>query len=620
MGRPARWVSVAVGAILVLSCITRGWVAWRGYYYLDDFAFMAMAAHHSAFDLGFLLTPYNSHLMPGAYLWVWLLTRTMPFQYGGVVVVTMALQLLLDLGFYTVLRRLFGATPAILLPFAVFVLSPLTLPGTLWWAAAVNQVPQQLAMVAALLAHVAYLRTGRVRHGLYGVLALVGGLLFSEKTLLVLPLLAALTVLFFTSGSLPDRLRAVVLPHRRVWLAYGAVALPYAAYYLSHVPSPARHPGQGSAIVQLGLESLVRAVIPALLGGPWTWAQIGYAGALADPSPFACGVALVVAVAVVGGSCLVNRNAWRGWALAAGYGLVNLVVLVFSRAAFIGPTIGDEYRYVTDVSLVATLGLALATLPIVGRWHSGPVTAPTPRASFREWLGSPSVREVVAVLPRPSKTAVVGAATVALAASATWSTVGYDQFWHPNPARPWVQTASAAVASADPGAVLADGYVPEPVAWALLGQYATVGQLLSPLPHPPRTLASGPAADELVVLDSTGHLHRATVDGIPARKGPVTSCGWRLGADPVTIPLQRETLPFHWTMRIGYLSSSATSGAVTVGGHRTTVSFHPGLGAVYLTVDGAVSSVDVSPLRGHGTVCTDEVVVGNAVPADGARP
>jgi hypothetical protein len=611
---------LAVGAILVLSLVTRGWVAWRGYFYLDDFAFMAMAAHHSALDLGYLLTPYNSHLMPGAHLWVWLLTRTMPFQYGGVVVVTLTLQLVLDLAFYTLLRRLFGAAPAILLPLAVFVLSPLTLPGTVWWAAALNQVPQQLAMVAVLLAHVAYLRTGRRRDGLYGALALVAGLLFSEKTLLVLPLVAGLTVLFFTEGSAPRRLRTAVLRHRTVWLAYGVVALPYAAYYVSHVPSPARQPGQGSAIAQLGLESLVRAVIPGLLGGPWTWVQIGYAGALADPGPFACAVAFVIAVAVVGGSCLVNRNAWRGWALAVGYGLVNLCVLVFSRAAFIGPVVGDEYRYVTDVAMVVALGFALATVPIVGHWQSGPVTAPAPRDSLGAWLRSPSVHEVVTVLPRPPKAAVLGAATVTLAASATWSTVAYDQFWHPNPARPWVQTASAELASADTGAVLADGYVPQQVAWALLGQYATVGQLLSPLRHRPRTLASGPAADDLVVLDATGHLHRATVDGIAARKGPVRGCGWRLGGGPVTIPLQRETLPFRWTMRIGYLSSSATSAVVSVRGHHTTVAFHAGLGAVYVVVDGAVDSVDISALRGGGTVCTDELTVGNAVPADGAQP
>lgn len=618
--RPTRWATVAVGAVLILALASRGWVAWRGYFYLDDFAFMAMAAHHSLFDLGYLLTPYNSQFMPGAHLWVWLLTRSMPFQYGGVVVVTMTLQLVLDLSFYTLLRRLFGPSPATLLPFAVFVLSPLTLPGTLWWAAALSQLPQQLAMVAVLLAHVAYLRTGRVRHGLYGVLALVAGLLFAEKTLLVIPLLGALTVLFFAVGSALNRIRMVLIDHRRVWLAYGAVVLVYGTYVVSHIPHPVRRPDQGSTVVQLGLESLVRAVVPALLGGPWTWVQIGYAGALADPGPFACGVALGLAVLVVGGTCLVNRNAWRGWTLAAGYGLVNLVVLAFSRAAVIGPIVGDEYRYVTDVTMVAALGIALSTVPIAGRWRWRQGDPLTPRPSVRQWLRSPGVHEIVAALPRPSKTAVIATTTIAFAASATWSTLAYDQFWHPNPARRWVQTATSQIATADPAVVLADAYVPGPVAWALLGSYARVGQVLSPMTRPPRILDHGFASDRLSVLDSSGHLHPAVVEGVSARQGPVRGCGWRLGADPVVIPLQRRTLPFVWTMRIGYLSSGSSTAILTVGGHRTDVSFHAGLGAAFMVVDGAVDTVAVSSLSGGATVCADSVTIGRALPEDGTRP
>lgn len=614
----AHRVTAVAAAVLVLALATRGWVAWRGYYYLDDFTFMAKAAHHPAFDLRYLLEPYNSHLMPGAHLWVWLLTRTMPLRYGAVVVVTLFLQAVLALLFHTLLRRLFGPSPATLVPFTILVLSPLTLPGTVWWAAAVNQVPQQLAMVAALLAHTTYWRTGRLRHGLAGPVALVAGLLFSEKTLLLLPLLAGLSLLFLTTGPALHRLRVALVRARWVWLAYAAVAAPYLAYYALHVPSPARHPGQGSSIVQLGLESLVRGVVPGLLGGPWTWAQIGYAGALADPRPFACAVALLVATLVVGGTCLATRDAWRGWALATGYGVLNLVVLAFSRAAFIGPVIGDEYRYVTDLALVAALGTGLATMPLAGRWRLAAVTRLSARDAFRRWLAGPGVREVVAELPRLSARSVATASTLALAASATWTTLAYDQYWHPNPARAWVRTASTQLAAADAGAVLADSYVPEKVAWALLGEYATVGQLLSPLRHPPRTLASGPAADRLYVLDSTGTLHLATVDGIPARKGPARGCGWRLAAAPVTIPLTRQTLPFRWTMRIGYLSTAATSAVVTVGGRSTTVAFHPGLGSVYLLVDGAVGEVSISPVRGAATVCTDEVTVGTAVPADGS--
>jgi hypothetical protein len=266
-----RWVSRVAVTIGLLALGTRAWVAWRGYYYLDDFVFMAKAVENHPFDPHYLLEPYNSHLMPGSYLWVWALTHALPFDYGAVVVTTMLLQAALAVLFYSLLRGLFGSTPLVLVPFAVFVLSPVTLPATLWWAAAVNQVPQQLAMVAVLLAHTAYLRTGRLRHGLAGPLALVGGLLFSEKTLLVVPLVAALTLLFFTQGTAWQRVLRGVRRHLTLWLAYAAVAVPYAAYYLIAVPSPARHPGQGAGIVQLVMESFGRAVLPGLLGGPWTW-------------------------------------------------------------------------------------------------------------------------------------------------------------------------------------------------------------------------------------------------------------------------------------------------------------------------------------------------------------
>lgn len=621
-GRPTgtnRWVSRVAVAVGLLALATRGWVAWHGYYYLDDFVFMAKAVQHHPFDPHYLLEPYNSHLMPGSYLWVWALTHALPFNYGAVVVTTMLLQAALAVLFYSLLRRLFGSTLLVLVPFAVFVLSPVTLPATLWWAAAVNQVPQQLAMVTVLLAHTAYLRTGRLRQGLAGPLALVGGLLFSEKTLLVVPLVVALTLAFFTEGSPWQRVLRGGRTHLKLWIAYAAVAVPYTAYYLIAVPSPARHPGQGAGIVQLVMESFGRAVLPGLLGGPWTWVQIGYAGALADPSPFAAAVAVVVTTGVVVATCLLRRHAWRGWALALGYALLNLVLLVVSRAAFIGPVIADEYRYVTDLALVAALGLGLATIPLAGRWHGVTATRLEPRESVRSWLQGPSVRELVAELPRPGLPAGALAVVVALAASATWSTLAYDRYWRVNPARPYVQTARAELSGAGSEPVLAEGYVPPEVAWALLGRYATVGELLSPLPHPPRTLADGPASDTLWMLDARGRLQRAAVSGFDAKAGPDKECGWRLGQEAVRIPMRRETLPFSWTLRIGYLASRATSAVVTVNGKATTVPFHAGVGAVFLGVQGAVSEIAVSPVADEGvTVCTDDVVVGAPVPVGGS--
>lgn len=621
MGRARRSVGVAALALLLLQLVVRGWVGLRGYYYLDDFVFTGRAMEYAPFDPAYLFKPYNSHVMPGAYLWVWALTRTLPFSYAAVVLVNLVLQLALGALFYALLRRLFGHTPKILIPFAVFVLSPITLPATLWWAAALNQLPQQIAMVAVLLAHVRYLRTGRVRRAMLGPLAMAAGLAFSEKTLLVLPLLVALTVLFFTAGPVPGRIRHAFAAHMPVWTAYALLAGAFAAYYLTSVPSPTRALAQGQGIMKLVLESFGRGIVPGLLGGPWTWVKIGYAGALADPGPFACAVALVVGAAVVVGTTLAHRRAWMGWALALGYALVNLAVLAVSRATFIGPAIGDEYRYFTDVALVTALGLGLATIPLAGRWRAASVQLLVHRPQVQRWAEHPSVMELRASLPTPPTGALTAMVLGSLTASSLVSTIGYDQFWRVNPARPYVANARAGFAAAPADTVLADGYVPSDVAWALLGRYATVGKLFSPLRDAPRTLSTGPSAGSLAMLDATGHLRATTMSGLVAKRGPVKGCGWLVRPHDVTaVRLQRQTLMWGWTVRIGYISAGETSVRATIDGRSTTLPVHGGLGEVYFTADGAFDEIDLSVVGSPATVCTDDVTVGLPAPAEGGGP
>jgi hypothetical protein len=119
------------------------------------------------------------------------------------------------------------------------------------------------------------------------------------------------------------------------------------------------------------------------------------------------------------------------------------------------------------------------------------------------------------------------------------------------------------------------------------------------------------------VIDRDGRIRPAAVSGVSALPAPTAGCGWRVGQGTTTIPLQRATLPFTWTVRIGYISSRASPGVVTVGGSTTPVTFHDGLGAVYLPAAGAVTQVAIGGLDPGTTLCTDEVVVGAPVPAGG---
>jgi hypothetical protein len=617
--RPGRPVLAGAAAILALQLVLRGWLDFRGFFYLDDFAFTGRAATMSVTDPHYLLLSYNNHVMPGSFAWVWVLTRLAPLSFGPVVVVDLGLQLVLGVVFYRLLRALFGTRPAILVPFAIGMLSPITLPAFLWWAAALNQLPEQIAMVAALLYHVRYLRSGRVRTGVLGAVSVAVGLLFSEKSLFIVPLVVGFTVLYGATGTPWRRVVTLARRHVRVWIAYLVVVVPYTAYYLTEVPSPTRPGADGAALGQLVTQSFAHAILPGLLGGPWTWTPIGVAGALAGPTAFAETLALALFAAIVVLTFALHRRALLGWWLALGYAAMNLTVLAVSRATFVGPVIGDEYRYVTDVAIVAAIGGALSVLQIAGPWANGGPQPLVVRPKVHAWWNTSRMRELRTVLPHPGQGLVAGVLVVAFLVSATVSSLRYDQYWRVNPARPYLTTLRAQLAIAPPDLVLADQNVPAEVAWALLGQYALPSRILGPLPDHPAFLEPGGTTSDLRVIDRGGRIQPAAIYGITATPGQAKNCGWRMGALPVTIPMRRPTdTDGPATARIGYIASADTTGEVTIGTTRLTVPFHRGLGTVWFRTTGQVASVQVSALADDtATVCTNDISVGIPVPTGG---
>lgn len=626
-------VAIVAIALEVVALGLRGWVGGRGYFYLDDFVFTARAADHAAFDPKYLLEPYNNHLMPGSYLWVWLLTRVFPFGFWPVVATCLAFSALGAWLFYGLLRELFGRRPAILAPFAVLVLSPVSLPGTLWWAAALNQLPQVAAMAATLWCHTLYLRSGRLRYGALGALSLLVGLAFSEKTILVLPVVLALTVLFFSGrGNVGAALRALAR-HWPAWTLYALVAVPYAAYYGTHVPSPARELGAGNSIAELAIDAIWKALAPGLLGGPWHWRLVGFAGALADPPPFAAAVGGILVASIVVLSIVRRREAWRGWVIVIGYAAVLIALLAVSRATFIGSSLAVEYRYFTDFTLVAGLGAACAFIPLAGHWSRATAVLLEPRGGHAFQADEPSHRpsddragsarspesrgELSALLPRPREPVVVGIAVCALAASSMVSTISYDQFWRINPARPFFANAIADFNGPARNLTIADAYAPPDVAWGVLGDYATTSHLFSPLHRPPRTLLDGPGDDPIYTLDGSGHVRRAIIQGIPGRPGPVKDCGYELRTRLQRIPLTAMSSSWVLTLRVGYISGAETPATVVVNSNPTQVRLHRGLNALYLRVRGPIDVVTIGGLDDGVRACTDEITVGGPVALPG---
>ena len=590
---------VAAAAVLIAAQLgLRAWAAAPGYFLLDDFVFVDRAVR-GPLDLAGLLTDYNGHLMPGAFLLVDALTTLTPLSWPATVGLLLLGQLAVDVALLRLLLTLFGRRPAVLLALAVYLASAITLPAFLWWAAALNQLPLQLAVVLALTAHVRYLRSGRRQDAVAAAAAVVGGLLFSEKAVLALPLLAAVTLLWFGRGRGVARLADELRRHRFGWTLHGLIGAGFTAFYLLTVPSPVRGLATaGEAAVLVG--SAVRhSVLPGLVGGPWRWEDFPPTLALTDPPGWAQVLAAVAVAAVVAATMVRRRGAGRAWALLAVTVIGSCLLLAVSRAQVIGPyPLAREYRYFTETALVGALCLALATLPVLGapqvlRERPGPLAA-----TLRRWTAAPGLRLGLG-------TAVV----LALAGGSVVSTAGYAHRWAANPARPFVETARAELA-ARPGIVLYDAPVPDGVMWSELGEQALASRVLAAVPQPV-FLADGRSSPGLAILDAAGHVQFADVPATTAAPpGPEPGCGWYVRGPLVRIPLTAPTPPGRWVVRIRSLSAADNTAWVSAGDHRVPVLFPAGPQEAYLQVTGSVSAVTVEPADPERPICVGAVDVG----------
>lgn len=612
---PASLVLPVAAALILAQIVLRGWAAAGGYFLLDDLVFVYRAVE-LPFD-GRIFDDYNGHLMPASFALVQALTTIAPLNWGVVVGVNLLQQLAIDVVLLKVLIELFGRRLAVVVPLAVYLTSSITLPAFVWWAAALNQLPMQLAVLLAVLTWVRYLRDGRTADALRSVAALAGGLLFSEKTLLATPLLIAITLFWFTDGNPLRRLVDTARRHRTGWLCHLALFAGYAIFYQVHVESPIRAAPSARELLELVGQSGAKSVLPGLVGGPWIWEDFPPTLAITAPPEVMQWLSAVVVAVVIAVSVIRRVGAIRAWVLLGGYVAGACVLLAASRVQVIGSlALSREYRYFTDVAMVGALCLAFAFLPVRD--------APT---VLRPRTGSPAAAFVdrVRAVPIPSwvpdrlsgdlLTVALGTLLVLmLCAGAVVSTVGYAQRWHANPARPFIENARADLAGR-PGTVLVDGLVPDPVQWHVLGPYALASRVLAGAPEV-RFLNDGESAPALVMLDEKGNTAPAAV--IPVSKavpGPTENCGWLVADRPVPIPLENGGVaPWGWTARVVWLSAVDTTGWITLGDQRIPVNLPAGLREVFLQFSGPAQTATVELANPDRPVCIAGVEVGSAQP------
>lgn len=584
---------VVAAVLIVASVVWRASITTRGYLAADDFVLISQA-DSASLSVGHLFELYNNHLMPAGRLVMWLVQRVTELEYWPYATLMVAGQAAVSITFYRLLRLMLPATWALLVPLCLFLFCPLTLEISAWWAVGVNLLPMQLALIMAITAQIRYIRTRQPRH-----LAALGGwvvfgLVFFEKSLLIVALVALLTVCLYAPGG---PVRAVVTAIRRwplSWLVLAGVSAAFLAMYLTLSTSSLREPSSGREVATFLQQFFGQSVSAGMLGGPWSWLDTGDGPAVAAPTSTAQRISWVLVLALVALTLWLRRGvALRAWTLLLLYSSLSAAVIGATRlgSAYSGVA-GLVPRYIGDVLVVAAIcvGVALCGLRPVDEEAEPPVPA----------------------LPRRFGGALA-AGTALLVASSLYSGVDFGTDWASKLGRDYVKTAKAGIAEAPAGTVFWDLRLPATIVDPLSYPWNMQSRFFASLDHDPVFVTQG---RQLWVFDDSGKVRPAWVKGVKARPGPAEGCGYQIaGGQTVTVPLAGTVTEYWQAVRIAYIVDRDTKATLRLGtGEVRSFDAHRGLNAAFMLVWGGGSQVEVTMLDPQATFCTDEIEIGQIVP------
>jgi hypothetical protein len=600
----AQWVRrnvITLAAVLLigLQLVLKGVALAHAYFRQDDFEFFDQALS-SHFGWSYLMTVQGGHLMPGGILLDWVLVRVSLYDWTLTSIVTLALLALSSFALLRLLRTLFGNRAGILIPFMIYLFTPLMVPGLAFWTTTVQWLPEQAVIFMALDAHIRYVRGGRRWHAVAAAAWIVIGMLFDDVGLLVPLLLFAVTSAFLEPGRWNRAAVEALRRYWKAWVLYGTLALAYIGLFIAQLPTSNQQPGKPGpfANVVIFASTLVRVTfIPGALGGPWRWKSIGDL-AFAGYIPVLVYFAWLVAALVILASVWYRRRAWRAWAILAAWVLLSAVApLVVGRVSLqSAATLGTDVHHVIDSLPVLAICIGLAFWPVAGEEDT--------------YRGRPPVRM------RRAATATV---LCLFLAGSLWSFNAFETATSSVPVRSYIATARAAVAGAPRGAVIANTPTPTYVEIpALFGRYAFTEQVIGPLagalPNQHLSWVEAPSGviPNLMVFDGAGRLWPAGVAGVSASPPGKSGC-WKVGTTPVRLPFGTSMFNWPWVLSLSYRGPSSTTLAILFAGRWHDVFLPAGFGNVYVPALGAGSFAVVFASPGPG-VCIAQLTIGQLDP------
>ncbi|MFI6224825.1 hypothetical protein ACIBEH_30040 [Nocardia salmonicida] len=607
-----RAVLIAAAFLIVAQSLLRGWVAGSGFFYWDDFLLIGRVSSQPVFSTELLFTSHDGHVMPLAFVLTWLVTEVAPLQWTAAVLVLVALQLLASLAVLRLVVVLLGVRARMLGPLAFALFVPLTVPAFAWWAAAVNALPLQIALAWVSADAVRLVRTGRRRYAVSGAVVFAVALLFFEKSVVVLPVAFAVTVLaaHVSGGSVRDAARRSAA----LWTAAGAVLLVWSAGFLLVIQRPRglsapEHPGS------LWSRALSDGLVPALLGGPWRWERWQPATPWADPPGLLVALSWLLLILFAAWTMRTRRRVIAVWACVTAYAGLTIAPVVLLRD---GPSTAglllQSLRYFADFAVVATAALALiAAAPARPRSSAVPGSNEPARqrvlSSARRGVvgGSASIESSAGRARR-----VAGAVAIMLfLVSSVYSTITYTGSWEPSPARTYVTGVRAAL----PGAADAP-LLPQEVPWNVLNPLAfpenMTDRVFAPIATPTTFALSTPRlrmiTDEGDIVDAQVWWNRAIVEG------PEPRCGHRVrGTAGANLPLDGPMQIRDWTAQLNYNADRDGRIALSFEGETETIAdVRAGLNTVYVRLLGGGDTLRIRSLDERQSLCVGAGPVGVA--------
>lgn len=577
-------IATAATVMILAQLAFRAWATYGGWFYGDDLKFLSQAST-TPLSVDYLFTRHQQQLMPGGLLISWLVGQGPAYSWPIAASTILAMQAMADLACLFMLTRLFGWRPGILIPLGLYLFSPLTLGAYMWWAAALNQLPLQIAFFTLIVTHVAYIRTRRILWALASVVILTLALLFYVKAVVMVPFVVLLTLGYLVEGRPIARATGTL---RRYWLVlvgYLAVTGGYLGVYLSTGSSPVGT-NSDAAFLETADRQIRQTLGSTLTGGPWRWLDQGRQDVLAHPPEFGVTLAWVVLTAVILGTSWHRVGAWRGWTIFAIYLIPTVYLTASGRTVLFGADVGLYVRYLSDVSVVACLVLALVTMPLLGSSES-----------FRSLSPPVSVRPVI-----------VGGA-LAFLVGASYSSFTYVDHWHRNsPAERYIAAAANDLKPLD-GLSIIDEPVPEELVLTPNAPFNRPSKLLAPLQKRLRPVSDG---TDLRMFGTNGKLGPAVVTpGISNRNKPTDRCVALVTSRSATsAPLQGRVTNETWWLSINYLASKDGDITVRAGENVKTLPVLEGPHTLFIRTTGQYGSVGLSALTPGASVCVDKITVG----------